>query len=218
MYLIVNFKQNLNIAEYRHYVSELSKFLKNQRLGIDLILCPPFPYLMLFKNELGSYERVFIGAQDVSSYKEGSHTGGVSASHLEGIVDYCIVNHSETIPEDILVGSELKEKLSHLAEHKIHPIICLKGYDPRSVGIPVKDSTLIAFEDPTHIGKSEASSSTDIENFYKKFTIKPKLLYGGSVSLDNINSLMDSKFLSGFLVSSYALKVENLIRLIKSSI
>lgn len=61
---------------------------------IATVVCPPFPYLHpLSKTRSTS---VLLGAQDISLYDRGSHTGEVSPAMLKDLdVRYVIVGHSE---------------------------------------------------------------------------------------------------------------------------
>ena len=85
--LICNLKMEHNLKEILNYKQEL----ENCENSCDLIVCPPFIYLPIMHSKF--YK---IGAQDVSSYKNGPYTGKVSASALKSIdVNSVLIGHSE---------------------------------------------------------------------------------------------------------------------------
>ena len=45
--------------------------------NMDVVICPPFPYLGLFDS------KITLGAQNVSSFDSGAHTGEVSVAMLK---------------------------------------------------------------------------------------------------------------------------------------
>ncbi len=65
------------------------------KAGVDVILCPPFPYLAVVRERL-SGGSVALGAQDLYPEREGAFTGEVSSRMLLDCgCRYVIVGHSE---------------------------------------------------------------------------------------------------------------------------
>jgi triosephosphate isomerase len=63
--------------------------------GVDVFLAPPFPLIPVVAEVLSSAP-MRVGAQTVSSYLDGKHTGEVSVKMLkESGASFCIVGHSE---------------------------------------------------------------------------------------------------------------------------
>ena len=90
----------------------------------DLIFCPPFPYIESVKEEIGR-SSIDFGAQTVSSDDSNRQTGEVTAQILfESGVSYCIVGHSERGNKGETL-EDIKNQVSDLISHKIHPIICV---------------------------------------------------------------------------------------------
>ena len=64
-------------------------------LAADLLLCPPFPYLIPTA-QLLTGSRVKLGAQDCHSASSGAHTGDIAASMLKDAgCSHVIIGHSE---------------------------------------------------------------------------------------------------------------------------
>lgn len=214
MYLVINFKENLDFKEYQIYVQKLLAYFETNTINLNLILCPAYPFLEFFNNSFKAIDRIYIGAQDVSANIKGSHTGEVSATHLAGLVSYCIVNHSETLDSSDILGSGLKDQISNLKKVGIKPIVCLKKFDSTVFSLNLSEGELLAYEDPEHIGGGGPSSTVAIQEFCDSFEAKYSILYGGSVSADNIVSLGKLDCISGFLIGSYTVEVDNLINIL----
>lgn len=214
MYLIINFKQNLNESSYTEYITSLNSFIKSKPLSLSLILCPSFPYLHLFSSRFKGFSNIFVGSQDVSKYSLGSHTGQVSADQISDYCQYSIVNHSETLISGKTDLIDLKEKIKNLETSKITPLICTKEYSKDFEEI-LKPNSLVCYEDPNHIGGTTANSTDDISKFYNNFENKPIFLYGGSVNPQNVPALLKLSFLSGLLVATAALTPAGLIDIIR---
>ncbi len=94
--------------------------------GKDVVLCPPFPFLSIFRNLTPPRrDQVTLGAQDVFYKKEGACTGEVSVGMLKDAkVKYVIVGHSERRElgdTDEIVAKKLRAAL----EGGLTPILCV---------------------------------------------------------------------------------------------
>ena len=59
--------------------------------NLKLVICPAYPFLPILHSR-----KFYLGAQDVSEYKNGSYTGEVSAEMLKSLdVQYVIIGHHE---------------------------------------------------------------------------------------------------------------------------
>lgn len=93
--------------------------------GVEVAICPPFPYLGEMANLLAS-SPMRVGAQNVNQHPDGFYTGEVSAGMLSDLgITLCIVGHSERRhgygESDSLVG----EKVEILLETGITPLVCI---------------------------------------------------------------------------------------------
>lgn len=92
-----------------------------------LVVCPPFPYLSSCAK---SYDgTVLLGAQDVSVFKDGAHTGEVSPAMLKDLrVRFVIVGHSErrALGEtDAYVAQKVKMTLAQ----GMRPVVCVGEHE-----------------------------------------------------------------------------------------
>jgi len=128
--LAANWKQNQLWEDCERFVEGLrgrcpAYFDKEAETPIDLLLCPPFPYLTLLGG-LADEADLYIGAQDVSRFGGGAYTGEVSARMLaDAGCDYVLVGHSER--RHVLHESDdvVREKLGQCREAELVPVLCV---------------------------------------------------------------------------------------------
>ena len=107
-------------------INEIVEKLETTELDRNtlLILCPPFPYLEM-TSDYANDSYFMVGAQDVSSHKEGAYTGEISAAMLDSMdLDYCIVGHSERRQYHGESNAMVAAKVDQLLKHDIKPIVC----------------------------------------------------------------------------------------------
>jgi triosephosphate isomerase len=132
-----NWKMNLTANESTAVVESFIG-LVDQKLDVDVVLCPP--YLSLFKvRELTRRTHISLGAQDVFWKDSGAFTGRISAPMLRDAgVTYCIVGHSETrgkfgkletpestVPYFAETDETVNLKIQALIYQSITPIVCV---------------------------------------------------------------------------------------------
>jgi triosephosphate isomerase len=211
-------------------------------LPLELLICAPYPYLALLGGLLDE-AHVYLGAQDVSRFPGGAYTGEVSAAMLGDLgCDYCIVGHSERrwqLGEDDTV---MAQKLAHLAAEEIVPILCVgEQLDVRDSGgaidftlgqlTAVKDQLasmpelVIAYEPVWAIGMGRSASSADARHMLdairgwlgselgNTLAGQTHLLYGGSVSADNLGEYLAQPNCDGALVGGASLTAAGLAAL-----
>lgn len=91
-----NWKMNLTLEQGEKLIQGILDAdikLKDDR---EVVICPPFPYLIKAKELVKNHPYFFIGAQNCASEKSGAYTGEVSAEMLQSVqTDYVIIGHSE---------------------------------------------------------------------------------------------------------------------------
>ena len=117
MIVALNNKSNLDKNTYANYLERLSKVTTDY----ELILCPT--HLNIGQTNITN---VKLGAENVSSRKDGAFTGEVSASQLKSYgVEYTIVGHSERREYQKEDFNDINEKVKRLYEEGITPILCI---------------------------------------------------------------------------------------------
>lgn len=222
MIIILNNKSNLFVDEFIKYQSKLSTIESSH----TIVLCPSSPYLSKFY-----LKNIELGSQNVSSYFEGAYTGEVAASQLKDLgVKYCIVGHSERRKYQKETNQEINRKIDMLIDNNIIPILCVGENDnERKAGMTtvkvineIKEclrdiddisKVIIAYEPIWAIGTGNTPSREQIDSVLKEIKEdypENLLVYGGSLSNDNIDEINQSTYIDGYLLGGLSLKTEEL--------
>lgn len=121
--IVGNWKMNADKNFTTNFVQEILSKIDN--IKFQVVICPPYPYLSQIENMIiGS--KIQLGAQSVSAYKSGAHTGEVSVEMIKDFsVKYVIVGHSERrslYGENNLV---VAEKTKTVIDFGVKPILCV---------------------------------------------------------------------------------------------
>lgn len=221
MIIALNNKSNLTKEEFLKYQEDIQKL--NFRTS-NVILIPSNIYLAA-----ANIPNISLGSQNVSMYEMGPHTGEVSASQLRQLgVSYCLVGHSERRKEQHETNIEIRNKIKNLLNQGIIPILCIgetkeekntahtviyQELQEALIGLTEEElkKVIIAYEPVWSIGTGLIPTSTEIENIVTK--IKEKypnnlVLYGGSVTIDNIEKLTRENAVDGYLLGGLSLQLD----------
>lgn len=121
-----NWKMNKSFPQADDLINNIAEQLRKlDTSDVDVIVCPPFPYLELV-SDISEDGDCFTGAQNVSQFDDGAYTGEVSATMLKSLgVDYCIVGHSERRKYFHESDQDVAQKIDKLLQQDITPIICV---------------------------------------------------------------------------------------------
>jgi len=120
-----NWKMNKDIHETATLLEELKTRLKDYRNEVLVVICPPYPSLVVAESVLAG-SPLKLGAQNMSERDDGAFTGEVSSRMLKAIgCEYVILGHSERRQyfkeTDELVNAKVKKALAAA----LTPIICI---------------------------------------------------------------------------------------------
>jgi len=120
--IISNWKMNhMTQKESDKIFSQTFAFAKNNKKSI-LVVCPPFVFLSGFKFKSN---KIFLGAQDVSAFLDGAHTGEVSVKMLtDKKVSYVIVGHSEKRSSGD-TNESVNQKIILSLKNKMNVVLCV---------------------------------------------------------------------------------------------
>ncbi len=213
--------------------------------GGDVVLAPPFTALQsVYETIKGSH--ISLAAQNMFYEDKGAFTGEVAPSMLKDIgCTYAIIGHSERRKyfheTDDTVNLKVKKGLAV----GLKPIVCVgetedereKGVTEFVVGIQVKkalygidniDDIVIAYEPVWAIGTGKNATPMEAEevhrfirnivgDIYGNICNNTRILYGGSVTSDNISELIGMEDIDGALVGGASLKSEGFIGIIRKT-
>ena len=122
-YIVGNWKMNFNVGEASVYLHKLQRKIANYR-DVKVVVVPPALALQPLSLQLDR-SKIKLGAQNAYFQDFGAYTGEISFAELKGLVDYCIIGHSERrniFHED---DKMIARKVAAAIRHKITPILCI---------------------------------------------------------------------------------------------
>ena len=227
MYFIANWKMFGGLSTLNS-LTKVIKFLKifKKSKNTKIIYCPPNTLIRpMFKKVMNS--KIQVGAQNChESLTYGASTGSINSMMLKNVVaKYVIIGHSENRESgetDKLINTKIKvatksglkvifcigETLAQKRK-KITNKILLKQIKLGLQKVKRRKNIVIAYEPVWSIGTGVIPKSDDLFrtiNFIKKKVKNIKVLYGGSVNLDNVSDILSLQKVNGVLVGSASTK------------
>ncbi len=216
LFIVANLKSNKNYDEAKLWLETFKTIDKKLLEQKKIIICPTFTLLEVFKSFLSeNLINVSLGAQTVSSLDEGAHTGEVNAKQIKDFADFVIIGHSEE--RKLLNESDetLTQKANLSLKYELNPIFCVQQKDtfiPQGV-------FLVAYEPVFAIGSGNPDTPENANEI--ALSVKQKgddrVLYGGSVTNENVDSFTSQPNLSGVLVGGASLEAEEFIKIIQNA-
>ena len=224
--LVANYKMNGN----KNFYKKVNKVVNKLKVKDTIILCPPFVYMPFFKVK---NKNISLGAQDICFENNKKSTGQINGEMLNDFnVSYVLIGHSErrALGE---TNEIVAKKVSVAHQNRLIPIICV-GENEKTSNINVlvdqvqnalnnarNKEIIFAYEPIWAIGTGEQPSVTKINNAIKlikqtanKCGFKVKVLYGGSVNVENFPKVSKSQA-DGFLMGGVSNKLEEFLKIIK---
>jgi len=177
--------------------------------GVDFqahwIITPPMVYVAHAVSLFKDFSHIHVAAPTVSHYAQGPWTGRVSASMLADIgCTHVLLGHQERLWE----RDDLFERLQQAHGKNLRTIICWGDDRTQALVSMLKDCpqdhVLLAYEPSRSIGQGgQAAPLASVENFVQSLRsqgVRCPVLYGGSVSGDNIQSFWHCGHLQGVLL------------------
>jgi triosephosphate isomerase len=226
-YIIFNWKSYLNLKE----TSSLSKLIASiPKSKNHKIISAPNNFFHL--SIQAKYIKNALAAQNLDLHGLGASTGSLDISFLkDSKIKYCILGHSEVRSNFKDTDNTVAQKLNLCISGNITPIVCIgesksvykskntKKFLKTQIDCIFDKKTsykeiIVAYEPLWSIGTGltpKMSEIDDISNYLhdicKKYSFKKiKILYGGSVNLDNVSDILNLQKVNGVLVGSASTK------------
>lgn len=215
LYIVANWKSNKTRSEVDEWFHgfELA-LLQDPVIRKEVILCPSFVYLPRVKQLIteGSLP-ISMGALNVSSFGSGAYTGEVNAIQLKDYVQYVIIGHSERRKNFGETDDIVNQKLGQAFENNLIPILCVSNIEQvisaklqvQSYNSKIK---IIAYEPVAAIGTGNPDTpqkANEMAMAIQKELGDVPVLYGGSVTAENVHSFAIMEQLNGVLVGKASL-------------
>lgn len=242
-YIVGNWKMNTDLSDAMvlgEGVKEAIVDIKN----VEVVLCPPFVWLYPLAEMLKrAPKHLSIGAQNMFWEEQGAFTGEVSPLMLKNIVKYVILGHSERRYYFGETDELINDKVLAAFSYGLTPILCVgerakKGAGSAEVISQVEkglsrvtqenmNNLIIAYEPVWAIGTGDAATgeyAADValsirrklaELYNDEIAGNVPILYGGSVTRENINEFIDECEIDGALVGGVSLKINDFVYICK---
>lgn len=227
-----NWKMNTTLAEAVALASELRGALDAVG-GVEKVVCPPFISLKAVRDAVDGTS-IRMGAQNMHYEEKGAYTGEVSPGMLTGLCEYVILGHSERRQYFWETDEVINRKIRAALAAGLKPILCVgEGLEEREAGwaksvvtaqvhgalnfVTSIDTLAVAYEPIWAIGTGVAATgeaaeeimgiirSTLAELYSDAAAREVPLLYGGSVTPDNVAEYASQPNVNGALVGGASL-------------
>ena len=239
-----NWKMNTTLVEATELAGRMKPGLEAID-GVEVVVCPPFVALASVGEVLrGSSIRV--GAQDMYHEASGAFTGEVSPAMLASLCRDVILGHSERRQLFGETDSAVARKVAAARGAGLRPIMCVgERLGEREDGtaeivveqqlrvglgrLPSQGDLVVAYEPVWAIGTGRAATPEDAEAMmaHIRATLAARygdeaasavpLLYGGSVTEENVADFVRQPDVDGALVGGASLKAESFIQLVHNT-
>ena len=119
-----NWKMNRLPSEVKPFVDALRDRFPASTNGCSVVLCVPATHLSALARE--KTRRIAVGAQNISAFESGAHTGEIGADMIADLgAKYCIVGHSERRADNGETDELVNAKVHMLLARGITPIVCV---------------------------------------------------------------------------------------------
>jgi len=207
LFIAGNWKSNKTIAEARDWLNAFHV----EATGITVVVCVPYTSLSGMASSL--FE---LGAQNVSAFGEGAYTGEVTARQVKELARWVIIGHSERRKNFGETDEILTNKVKRAHEAGLQIIYCVP--DENTL---VPDGTeVVAYEPTWAIGTGKTDSPENANEVARNIKKKPAVqtvIYGGSVTPDNVKSFVSMDAIDGVLPGGASLDPQKFAQLIHAA-
>lgn len=236
--IVANFKMNKNSIEMSEYLQKVS----NASFSNKIVLLPSLSNLFLnaiYSNQNIEYGVQNFFFKDEGNFTGEVNLTMLEGMNVK----YALIGHQERRKQFKESNATINKKILYALEKGVTPILCIgesfgqtknnlyKAHLKRQLSLALKgvkisdlEKIIIAYEPTYSIGAENAADLLYVESnimLIKDFInsksaktqINSKVLYGGSINLDNYKKYLDSEYIDGLLVGRAILEADNLIEI-----
>ena len=238
-FIAANWKMNKTLGESEDFIRSFIPMVKDIN-NVDIVIAPPFTSLSTASGLLKA-TNIKLAAQNIFYEGKGAFTGEISAEMLLSAgCSHVIVGHSERRQYFSETDEIVNKKIKTARENGLEVILCIgeslrerkdnKTFDVinKQLTGSLKDVNIqgitLAYEPIWAIGTGETASpaqANEVHAFirgwlrkYREGADKIRILYGGSVTPENIGLLIAETEVDGALVGGASLKPENFAKIV----
>jgi triosephosphate isomerase len=241
--LAANWKMNKTIEETEEFINSLLPLVKHVT-DVDILIAPPFTSLGTASQLLGGTD-IKLGAQNAFYEDKGAFTGEISPGMLLSVGCTCvIIGHSERRQYFTETDEIVNKKIKNARKNGLEVILCIgeslqereenRTFEvlDRQLSGSLKDLSLegitTAYEPIWAIGTGKTATpeqANEAHTYIRDWLKKNKegadtlrILYGGSVTPDNIEILMSEPEVDGALVGGASLRPDDFAKIVTGAV
>lgn len=230
-----NWKMNGSKAVIRSLLDDMQSELESLAVEqCRVLVFPSYVYLDAVAAQLRE-TTIGVGAQDVDERPDGAVTGGVSASMARDVgCDFAIVGHSERRTLFCESDATVADKYERCLAEDLTTIVCVgETLEEREAGETLEvvrrqlqavtdrvgkgfAGSMVAYEPVWAIGTGRSATPEQAEEVHaslrsclaevdEMLAVSTSILYGGSVTAENAQSLFEMDNIDGALVGGASL-------------
>ncbi|MFA5353111.1 MAG: triose-phosphate isomerase [Thermodesulfovibrionales bacterium] len=240
-FIAANWKMNKTVGETRTFLEEFIPLVKDVQ-DVEIVIAPPFASLFS-ASALLKDTAIHLAAQNVFFEDKGAYTGEVAPGMLTDLgCSHVIIGHSERRQYFHETDEIVNKKIKAARRHGLQVILCIgESLDERESGktfevlgrqleeglkeIP-REGLVVAYEPIWAIGTGRTATPEQAQETHKHIREKLaaiygelsegiQILYGGSVTPDNVVTLMNCPDVDGALVGGASLKADSFSQLVR---
>ncbi len=239
-----NWKMNTTVAEAVALATEIRATIRGV-YSTEILVCPPFVSLAAVREALEG-SPIMLGAQNLHYEEKGAFTGEISSAMLAGLCRFVILGHSERRQYFGDSDEVVNRKLAAALRAGLTPIVCVgellaeneagrteevivRQIKAALAGVSVTADLVIAYEPVWAIGTGLTASgkaANETAHLIRRTVAAlagnevaegVRVLYGGSVTADNVAEFMEQIDISGALIGGASLKAADFASIIKQT-
>ena len=232
---------NKTVPETRGFFKEFASLVKDAA-GVDIVVAPAFTSLYAAAESVKG-ANIKIAAQDVFYEEKGAFTGEISpAMILDCGCSHVIIGHSERRQYFNDTDEVINRKIRAAKKNGLGVIFCVgeslaeresgKTFDVLNREIEKGleniggDNIVVAYEPIWAIGTGKTAAPSQAQEahacireklrlLYGNKAAEIRIIYGGSVTTENVDSLMTCEDVDGALVGGASLQADSFARIVK---
>ncbi len=223
-YIIGNWKSHKTSTEIKEWV-EIWKLNKKsvQKPDLQVVICAPLTGLPVLHEFLPDLR---IGSQVLSPFSDGAYTGAVSARLVKEYAQFALLGHAERRAHFGETDQLVAQQVIQAIDNNLTPIVAVSDQNWSSQLAQFDreqlSKILVMYEPPEAISTSGVGHAADLEQvknavqlIQSEYKLKG-MLYGGSVTAENIAQYMEEPTISGVVAGAASLDAVSFINLILS--
>ena len=239
--IAANWKMNKKIEEAQAFLDEFIPLVWNER-DVDIVIAPPFTALYTVANLL-KITNIGLAAQNIFYEDKGAFTGEIAPLMITDVgCSYVVLGHSERRSFFGETDEIVNRKVKAARMHGLSVIFCIgESLSEREAGMTFdvlkrqindglrevsSEGLIIAYEPVSAIGTGKTATPDQaqeahefirktLSHLYGEPAKGLRILYGGSVTPENVDTLMACPDVDGALVGGASLKADSFARIVK---